>query len=101
MNRSLQGYENILQQRMDSPWPIALGIVLFRNQPKNKCHFDLEQPRSSAYWKVPSMSEILQQTWWNESNMCRLGDLKDHQTGEAIRKRLTVVSTSMDLHVAL
>ena len=54
MSRSLQGYENILQQRTDSLWQIALGIVLCRHQTKNKCHVDLEQPRGSAYWKVPS-----------------------------------------------
>ena len=47
------------------------------------------------------MNEILQQTFWNEFDMCRMGDLKDPQTGEAVRKRLTVLSTSKDLHVAL
>eukprot|EP00435_Cladocopium_sp_Y103_P024408 s473_g6.t1 len=47
------------------------------------------------------MSEILQDTFWNEFDMCRLGDLKDPQTGDAISKRLTVISTSEDLHVAL
>ena len=101
MNRSIQGYETILNQRIDSLWQVALGIVLFRHQILHKGHFDLEQPRGSAYWKIPSMDEVLQQTYWNEFDMCRLGDLRDPQTGEAIRKRLTVVSTSEDMHVAL
>lgn len=101
MNRSIQGHENILNQRTDSLWQVALGIVLFRYQTLHKGHLDLEQPRGSAYWKIPSMHEVLQQTYWNEFDMCRLGDLRDPQTGEAIRKRLTVISTSEDLHVAL
>ena len=101
MNRSLQGCETVLQQRLEHLWQIALGIVLFRYQISHHGHFDLEQPRGSTYCKVPNMNEILQQTFWNEFDMCRMGDLKDPQTGEAVRKRLTVLSTSKDLHVAL
>lgn len=47
------------------------------------------------------MSEIRENTLWNEFDMCRIGDLRDPQTQEPIRKRMTVCSTSVDLHLAL
>jgi len=80
---------------------IALSIVLFRYKRKHRSHFDLEQPRGSAMMKAPGMSEILEHTLWNEFDMCRVGGLKDPTTSEAIRKRMTVCSTSLDLHTAL
>ena len=101
MNRSLQGWENVMEQRFQKLWQIALAIVLYQHQRESQSHFDLEQPRGSALLKTPGMSEILVGTLWNEFDMCRLGDLKDPQTQEPIRKRMTVCSTSTDLHIAL
>ena len=100
MNKSLAGWENVMTQRSEKLWQIALSIVLFRFQLQNRKHFDLEQPRGSALMKTPGMSEILEHTW-NEFDMCRVGNLKDPETREAYRKRMTVCSTSLDLHIAL
>ena len=101
MGKSIAACEAILAKRHDQLWQIALGIVLFRHQQGIHAHFDMEQPRGSALWKTPGMSEIRENTLWNEFDMCRLGDLKDPQTQVPIRKRMTVCSTSTDMHVAL
>ena len=100
MSRSIESHEEIMQQRIDNLWQAALGIVLFRFQLDNHGHFDLEQPRGSAYWRIPGMSEILDNTYWNEFDLCRVGNLRDPSTHEPIRKRLTVCSTSLGLHVS-
>eukprot|EP00435_Cladocopium_sp_Y103_P037577 s2392_g10.t1 len=99
MSRSLSSHEAIMKQRSDNLWQAALGIVLFRYQWDNQCHFDLEQPRGSAYWRIPGLSEILENTFWNEFDLCRVGNLRDPVTHDLIRKRLTVCSTSLGLHV--
>ena len=101
MSKSVTACEAILTKRREQIWQVALGIVLFRFQEENKAHFDMEQPRGSALWKTPGMSEIRENTLWNEFDMCRIGDLRDPQTQEPIRKRMTVCSTSVDLHLAL
>ena len=101
MSRSIASHEEIMRQRQDNLWQAALGIVLFRFQWDNRCHFDLEQPRGSAYWKIPGMSEIVGNTHWNEFDLCRVGNLRDPLTLEHIRKRLTVCSTSLDFHTSL
>jgi len=95
MSRSIESHEEIMQQRIDNLWQAALGIVLFRFQLDNHGHFDLEQPRGSAYWRIPGMSEILDNTYWNEFDLCRVGNLRDPSTHEPIRKRLTVCSTRL------
>ena len=100
MSRSIESHEEIMQQRIDNLWQAALGIVLFRFQLDNHSHFDLEQPRGSAYWRIPGMSEILDNTYWNEFDLCRVGNLRDPSTHEPIRKRLTVCSTALGLHVS-
>ena len=101
MGKSIATCEAILAKRHDQLWQIALGIVLFRHQQWIHAHFDMEQPRGSALWKTPGMSEIRENTLWNEFDMCRVGDLKDPKTQVPIRKRMTVCSTSTDMHVAL
>eukprot|EP00435_Cladocopium_sp_Y103_P013861 s2131_g3.t1 len=101
MSKSIAACEAILNKRKDQIWQVALGVVLFRHQHASQAHFDMEQPRGSTLWKTPGMSEIREHTLWNEFDMCRVGDLKDPQTQESIRKRMTVCSTSVDMHVAL
>ena len=66
---------------------------------KNRSHFDLEQPRGSAHWRIPGMWEIVDSTYWNEFDLCRVGNFLDPQTQEPIQKRLTVCSTSLGVHV--
>ena len=99
MSRSIACHEDIMNQRRENLWQAALGIVLFRFQQDNRSHFDLEQPRGSAYWRIPGMWEIVDNTYWNEFDLCRVGNLRDPQTQEPIRKRLTVCSTSLGVHV--
>ena len=73
---------------------ISLDVVLFRFQQVRENHFHMEQPQGSAMWKVPSMEEILQQTERCVFDLCRVGDLKDPESGMPIRKRLTICTTS-------
>ena len=101
MNRSLECWEKVMQQRTANLWQIALSIVLFRYQRQHRNHFDLEQPRGSALMKTPGMSEIREHTLWNEFDMCRVGNLKTPDSQEHLRKRMAVCSTSVDLHMAL
>ena len=101
MNRSLEGWERVMNKREQQLWQISLAVVLYRFQKEHQNHFDLEQPRGSALMKTPGMHEILQGTLWNEFDMCKVGDLRDPQTHEPIRKRMAVCSTSVDMHVAL
>ena len=101
MNRSLKGWEQVMNKREQQLWQISLAVVLYRFQKEHHNHFDLEQPRGSALMKTPGMHEILQGTLWNEFDMCKVGDLRDPQTHDPIRKRMAVCSTSVDMHVAL
>lgn len=94
MNRSREGEIKILQEREESLWQISLAIVLFRFQQVRESHFHMEQPQGSALWKVPTMEEIHQQTERCVFDLCRIGDLRDPESGKPIRKRLTLCTTS-------
>ena len=98
MNKSLALQEKILAQRKDHLWQISLGIVLLRFQKEHDRHFHSEQPNGSVLWQIPGAQELSQYTKRCQFDLCRVGNLRDPQTGEFIRKRLTVETTSGDLH---
>eukprot|EP00435_Cladocopium_sp_Y103_P019219 s1124_g4.t1 len=50
---------------------------------------------------VPGMEEIIENTFCTRFDLCQVGNLKDPQTGEAVRKRLEVHTTSEHVHRSL
>ncbi len=94
MNRSISGESKVLHQREESLWQISLAVILFRFQQIRENQFHMEQPQGSAMWKVPTMEEILTQTERCVFDLCRVGNLKDPESGMPIRKRLTICTTS-------
>ena len=94
---SMKTCEKIFQTRLDNLWQISLGIVMFRYQQSQQNHYHQEQPDRSLMKYVPGMHEILSHTHECRFDLCRVGDLKEPVTGEAIRKRLDVLTTSIEM----
>eukprot|EP00435_Cladocopium_sp_Y103_P040528 s1361_g11.t1 len=99
--RSLEQNEAIFQGRLHSLWQISLGIVLHEFQVQHGNHFHHEQPKGSNMLKVPGAQVIVENTYPCCFDMCNVGQLRDPESGKAIRKRLKVRSTSQDLHTSL
>ena len=99
--RSLEQNEAIFQSRVQSLWQISLGIVLHEFQVQHGNHFHHEQPKGSNMLKVPGAQGIVEKTYPCCFDMCNVGQLRDPESGKAIRKRLEVRSTSQDLHTSL
>ena len=97
-SRSLELWEQIYLKRQASLWQISLGIVLYRHQVYHRSHFHHEQPAGSKMKSVAGMEEITDHTYCSRFDMCQVGNLRDPETGEAIRKRLEVHTTSENLH---
>ena len=97
-SRSMQLWEQIYHKRQASLWQISLGIVLYRYQIAHRSHFHHEQPAGSKMKSVAGMEEITNNTHCSRFDMCQVGNLRDPATGEAIRKRLEVHTTSETLH---
>ena len=97
-SRSPELWERIFMKRQQSLWQISLGIVLYRFQVGNRSHFHHEQPSGSSMKKIPGMQEITNNTLCCRFDMCQVGALVDPQTGEPVRKRMEVHTTSEDLH---
>ena len=91
----------IFESRQEHLWQIALGIVLYRHQVRRGDHFDLEQPDGSLMKQVPGMQEIVGHSHQCRFDMCEVGNLRDPVSGQALRKRMEVLSTSDDLHRCL
>jgi len=97
-SRSMELWEQIYHKRQASLWQISLGIVLYRYQVSHRSHFHHEQPAGSKMKSVAGMEEITNNTHCSRFDMCQVGNLRDPVTGEAIRKRLEVHTTSETLH---
>ena len=72
--------------------------MLFRYQSALEQHFHIEQPVGSDLYQVPCMQEVLSGLSWCRFDLCRLGGLKEPQSGIPIRKRLLVCTSSQALH---
>ena len=98
MSKSLALCEKVLSDRWDSLWQLCLAVVLFRYQRSLGRHFHMEQPEGTEMFKVPCMQEVLSSLSWCKFDLCRLGNLKEPQSGLPIRKRLLVCTSSRALH---
>lgn len=96
-HRSQLAWEDLLSQRYHQLEQVALGIVLFRYQKLKGRHMHWEQPQRSLMLKLPYLSEILSQTRSAEFDMCEVGDLRDPQTDQLIKKGMVVITTSPKL----
>ena len=73
---------------------LALGVVLLRHQRSVEKHLHWEQPNRSNMFRTPVLQEVFAKTVAAEFDMCNLGDLRDPETGMAIKKGMTVLTTS-------
>ena len=88
----------ILKDRERNLWQLALAVVLFRYQKAFSRHFHLEQPFGSLMLLTPCLQEIIDYTSRCCFDMCRMGDLRNPNNDQFIRKRLVVQTTSSALH---
>ena len=95
--KSLALYEKIMNSRWENLWQIALGIVLHQIQTSQQRHFHLEQPMGSTMMKVPGTQSITENSHRCCFDMCKMGDLRDPQTQDFIRKRMIVLTSSSEL----
>ena len=96
--KSLALCEKVLNDRWESLWQLCLAVVLFRYQSALGRHFHIEQPLGSDMYRVPCMQGIVSSLSLCTFDLCRLGHLKEPQTGIPIRKRLVVGTSSQALH---
>ena len=86
--------QKILEAREQNLWQLALAVVLFRYQKAVSRHFHLEQPFGSLMLLMPCVQEIVDQTSRCCFDMCRMGELRNPNNDQFIRKRLVVQTTS-------
>ena len=96
-NKSLAAWDQLHSSRLEHLSQIALGLVLLRYQRSKNCHFHWEQPRSSLMFKLPYLSEIHYYMVMADFEMCTAGNLCDPISGKAIKKSMSVLTTSMAL----
>ena len=83
--KSLQDFQDVTCKRRDHLWQISLAVVLYRYQNQQSKHFQMEQLDGSLMLQQPALSEIVTGTQSCRFDMCRLGDLKDPESGLALR----------------
>ena len=91
----------ILANRRDSIWQLGLSRMLCDHQVTHSRQFHLEQPQGSQMLKLPCMQKIMRVTKPSTFDLCRVGDLREPMSQDFIRKRLTVCTTSKELHANL
>ena len=95
--KSLQAWDQLHQDRYRHVEQIALGVILLRHQRLQGYHFHWEQPRGSLMFRLPYLAETFHYLRSVDFVMCRAGNLKDPQSGLAIQKAMTVLTTSQRL----
>ena len=98
-SKSLALCEKVLSDRWNNLWQLCLAVVLFRYQSALGRHFHIEQPFGSDMYKaVACVQEVVSSLTWCKFDICRLGNLKEPQSGIPIRKKLLVCTSSQALH---
>ena len=93
-SRSLEAWDSLQESRLKHVEQIALGVVLLRHQCSVGHHMHWEQSQASLMFKLPYLQEVHQRTLAVDFDMCTAGNLKDPENGKAIKKGMTVLSTS-------
>ena len=100
-SRSCQAWETIQAQRIGNMEQLALGIVIMRYQRETHNHFHWEQPQRSNMFRSPVLQELYCQTLAAEFDMCQVGALRDPESNLLIKKGMTIMTTSKQLHGVL
>lgn len=93
----------IQQERQSENVHLLLCDALFRLQlwRKDECHFHLEQPQGSDLIHQREMHLVNQHTLRSLCDMCTAGQLCHPDTGNLLRKRTQILTTSQIMHQAL
>ena len=97
-SQSLEAWDRIHQERLKGLEQVALGTVLFRYQCKTHHNFHSEQPARSLMFRLPMMQEVFAYTKMIECDLCEVGDLKDPETQQPIKKSLLICTTSQRMY---
>eukprot|EP00435_Cladocopium_sp_Y103_P041817 s1270_g11.t1 len=93
-SRSVEAWDELQAARMKYLEQVALGVVILRYQRQHGRHMHWEQPRGSLMFKLPYMQEVRYYMLAVDVDLCTAGNLKDPESGLAIRKTLTIMTTS-------
>ena len=99
--KSIKMFDQIHQQRLQNLGHLALGLVLYRHQLGSGRHLHWEQPSKSIMFRSHLLSEILQQVFVAEFDMCNVGQLRDPENQLLYKKGMEIVTTSRTLYESL
>jgi len=97
MNRNPETAKRVMKARIDDQVHLLLCDAVFQFQEWRQCHAHLEQPEGSQMLHQEELSGVLNQTLCSKCDMCVAGQLTNPETGERIRKRTQVLTTSQIL----
>ena len=97
-SRSIEHWDQNHELKRSLLYQIALGIVLYRFQLEKGNHFHWEQPSKSTMLSSPMLAEVHQHTKVCVFDMCQVGELKDPQNKQPMRKRMNVLTTSEEVY---
>ena len=100
-SKSIDSWWSVQQKRWQNMSQLALGVVLLRHQRSQGKHLHWEQPNRSNMFRTPLLQEVYAKTVAAEFDMCNLGDLKDPMTGMAMKKGMTILTTSKEMQKLL
>ena len=98
MSKSAELRDAILQNRKNNIWQISLAVFLCQHQLSHNRHFHCEQPHGSNMLTLECFCPIRESTKPSTFDLCSVGNLRETITQKSIRKRLTVCTTSKELH---
>ena len=80
LNKSIEAFENTMNQQREHLWQIAIVQVLFEYQVERNKHCHIEQPEGSKMLRHPSFVQMSQIAKPSKFDMCSVGDLSHPQT---------------------
>ena len=93
-SKSIAMFDKVYQQRLQHLGQLALGLVLYRHQLGSGRHMHWEQPSKSLMFRSHLLSEILQQAFIAEFDMCNVGQLRDPENQMLYKKGMEIATTS-------
>ena len=94
MNRNPETAKRVMKARIDDQVHLLLCDALYQFQEWRRCHAHLEQPEGSEMLHQEELAGILEHTLCTKCDMCVAGQLTNPETGEKIRKRTQILTTS-------
>ena len=99
MSKTPELAQRILQDRREDLVHLLLCDALFQFQQWRhpECHAHLEQPDGSHMIYQSELKAVVEQTFRAKCDMCVAGQLRNPMTGELLRKRTQVLTTSRSM----